>query len=173
MDPTEHPASQWIPPSTPSIPPEKLASGSRRVSRQSSPPVDPAEYPAEYPRVAHQWIPPSIPLSILAGGSCQVSGQHRAGAARQHSPVDPASIPPEQLASLVLLNVPPGAQLGLHFMFVPSCFECTLRLGKGDAFVLLWVVKKQLRLIPRRVSFWKGWLLLTEPMFEFSRSARR
>ena len=78
-----------------------------------------------------------------------------AGAARQHSPVDPASIPPERLASLVLLNVPPGAQLGLHFMLVPSCFECALRLGKGDAFVLLWVVNKQLRLI-RRVSFWKG-----------------
>ena len=70
--------------------------------------------------------------------------------------MDPASIPPEQLASLVLLNVPPGAQLGLHFMSVPSCFECTLRLEKGDAFVLLRVVNKQLRLIPRRVSFWKG-----------------
>ena len=75
---------------------------------------------------------------------------------RQYSPVDPASIPREQLASLVLLNVPPGAQLGLHFMLAPSCFECTKRLGKGDTFVLLWVVKKQLRLIPRRVSFWKG-----------------
>ena len=59
-------------------------------------------------------------------------------------------------ASLVLLNVPPGAQLGLHFMLVPSCFECALRLGKGDAVVLLWVVNTQLRLIPRRVSFWKG-----------------
>ena len=32
-------------------------------------------------------------------------------------------------------------------------FECILRLGKGDAFVFLWVVNKQLRLIPRRVSF--------------------
>ena len=75
-------------------------------------------------------------------------------------PVDlakyPASISPEQLASLVLLNVPPGAQLGLHFMLVPSCFKCTLRLGKGDAFVFLWAVKKHLRLIPRRVSFWEG-----------------
>ena len=68
--------------------------------------------------------------------------------------MDPASIPPEQLASLVLLNVPPGAQLGLHFMLVPSCFD--LGLGKGDAFVLLWVVNKQLCLIPRWVSFWKG-----------------
>ena len=77
-------------------------------------------------------------------------------AARRCLPVDPASIPPEQLASLVLLNVPPGTQLGLHFMLVPSCFECTLRLGKGDAVVLLWVVNTQLRLIPRRVSFWKG-----------------
>ena len=41
-------------------------------------------------------------------------------------------------------------------LLVPSCLECTLRLGKGDAFVLLWVVNKPLRLIPRRVSFWKG-----------------
>ena len=89
-------------------------------------------------------------------GSCRVSGQYRAGAARQYSPVDPASIPPEQLASLVLLPVPPGAQLGLHFMLAPSYFECTLRVGKGDAVVLLWVVNKQLCLIPRRVSFWKG-----------------
>ena len=66
--------------------------------------------------------------------------------------MDPASIPPEQLASLVLLNVSLGAQLGLHFMLVPSCFECTLRLGKGDAVVLLWVANK---------------------LFEFSRSAHR
>ena len=72
--------------------------------------------------------------------------------------MDPASIPPEQLASLVLLSVPPGAQLGLHFMLVPSCFECTLRLGKGDAFVLLWAANKQLRLIPRRVSFWTAFV---------------
>ena len=111
----------------------------------------------------------------LAGGSCRVSGQYRAGAARQYSPVDPASIPLEQLASLVLLNVPPDAQLGLHFMLVPSCFECTLRLGKGDAVVLLWVVNKQLRLYnPPSGFFLEGaWLLLTEPMFEFLRSARR
>ena len=55
-------------------------------------------------RVARQW-PAKFPL---AGGSCQVSGQYQAGAARQHLPVDPASIPPEQLASLVLLNVQKG-----------------------------------------------------------------
>ena len=134
----------------PSVPPEQLASGSRQVSRQSSLPVDPAEYPtrpasefpAKYLRIARQF----------AGGSCRVSGQYRAGAAGQYSPVDPASIPPELLASLV----PPGAQLSLRFMLAPSCFENTLRLGKGDAFELLWVVNKQLRLIPRRVSFWKG-----------------
>ena len=70
--------------------------------------------------------------------------------------MDPASTPPEQLASLVLLSAPPGTQLGLHFTLVPSCFECTLRLGEGDAVVLLWPVNKQLRLVPRRVSFWKG-----------------
>ena len=43
----------------PSIPPERLASGSRRVPRQSGSPVDPAEYPTR--RVSH---PPSISLSI-------------------------------------------------------------------------------------------------------------
>ena len=166
-------ARQWIPPS---IPPERLSSGSRRVSRQSSWPVDPAMYPV---RAARQWIPPSIPPERLSSGSRRVSHQsrppaeHPTRAARQwiapSIPVSqsswpvgpyptrvarqwiPSSIPP----SLVLLNVPPGAQLGLHFMLVPSCFECTLRLGKGDAFVLLWAVNKQLRLIPRRVSFWK------------------
>ena len=63
--------------------------------------------------------------------------------------MDPASIPPEQSASLVLLNVPPGAQLVLHFTLVPSCFECILKLGKVDAFVLLWVVNKLRRSIPR------------------------
>ena len=88
--------------------------------------------------------------------------EHPAGAA-----VDPASIPPEQLASLALLNVPLGAQVGLHFMLVSSWFGCT------DAFVLLWVVNKQLRLIPRRFFLEGAWRLLTEPMFEFSRSARR
>ena len=98
VDPAEYPArgGKLI---LPSIPPERLASGSRRVScqtktrpvsrqscspvdragvsRQSSPPVN----PAVYPRVARQWIPPSIPLSIPC---------------RQ----DPASIDPERLASI-------------------------------------------------------------------------
>ena len=90
--------------------------------------MDLAEYPAEYPL-------PVDPAEYPAN-------------TREHSPVDRASIPPEQLASLDLLNVPPGAQLGLHFMLAPSCFECALRLGKGDAFVLLWVVNKQLRFNP-------------------------
>ena len=56
-DPAECPARaarQWIPPS---IPPELLASASRRVSRQSGLPVYPAKYPA---RAACLWIPPSI-----------------------------------------------------------------------------------------------------------------
>ena len=90
----------------PSIPPEQLASGSRRVSRQrlasgSQPvsrqsclPVDPAEYPArgspvdpsQYPaRAACQWIPLSIPEQ-LASGSRRVSRQ-------SGSPVDPAEYP--------------------------------------------------------------------------------
>ena len=91
--PTQYPARaalQWIPPS---IPPEQLASGSRRASaraarqwisrsvfRQSCSPVDPAEYPA---RAAHKWIPPSIPPERLASGSRRVS--------RQSWPVDRGS----------------------------------------------------------------------------------
>ena len=66
----------------PSIPPEQLTSGSRRVYRQSSSPVDPAEYPAR----ARQWIPPSIPPELLASGSRRVSRQGG-------SPVDPAEYP--------------------------------------------------------------------------------
>ena len=54
----------------PIIPPELLASGSRRVPRQSCSPVDPAEYPA---RAARQWIPPSILPEQPASGSCRVS----------------------------------------------------------------------------------------------------
>ena len=90
----------------PSIPPEQLASGSRRVSRrrlasgsqpvsrQSCLPVD----PAEYPRAARQWIPPSIPPERLTSGSRRVS--RRTGprpASRQSG--SPVSIPPERLAS--------------------------------------------------------------------------
>ena len=95
-------ARQWIPPS---IPPERLASGSRRVSHQSSPPVDPAEYraehprsqnsspinPAEYPaRVARQWIPPSIPSEQLASGSRP--------SIPLSIPVDPAKYPARAIA---------------------------------------------------------------------------
>ena len=67
------PSRQWIPPSIPPraagqwIPPELLASGSRRVSRQSGSSVDPAEYPA---RAARRW---SIPPDQPASGSRQVS----------------------------------------------------------------------------------------------------
>ena len=88
--PRPHPVSrQSSSPIPSSIPPEQLASGSRRVSGQyragaacQHSPVDPAQYPA---RTARQ----CIPLSIFTGGSCRVSGQYRAGAACQHSPVDP------------------------------------------------------------------------------------
>ena len=90
------------------------------------PAEDPAEYPAEYPFPVDS---AEYPVSIEPER-------------RQYSPVDPARIPPEYLASLVLLNVPSGAQLDFHFMLAPSYFECTLR---GDAFVLLWVVNEQLR----------------------------
>ena len=157
--PAQCPASragcQWIPPSIPLSIPELLASRSRRVSRQSSwippsvPPEQPAsgsaEHPAEYPRVARQWIAPSIPLSIPCRWSSRSGSPVLASGSRQY--------PARAARQSVLLNVPPGAQLGLHFMLVPSCFECALRLGKGDAFVLLWAVNKHLRLIPRRVSF--------------------
>ena len=88
--PTQYPARaarQWIPLS---IPPELLASGSRR---------DSAEYPA---RAARQWIPPSIPPEQPASGSRRVSSS--SGDPAEHPgeyplPVDhaeyPASIEPE------------------------------------------------------------------------------
>ena len=96
--PTQYPARaarQWIPPG---ILPEQLASGSRRVSRQSCSPVDPAQYPA---RAAHQWIPPSIPPERLASGCRQVSRQlasaslpvSRPVSHQSCSPVDPAKYP--------------------------------------------------------------------------------
>ena len=53
------------------------------VARQSSSPVDPAEYPA---RAARQWIPPSIPPELLASGSHRVSR-------KSGWPVDPAEYP--------------------------------------------------------------------------------
>ena len=91
--PTQYPARaalQWIPPS---IPPEQLVSGSRRVCRQSCLPVDPAQYPA---RAARQWIPPSIPPERLASGSRLperlASGSRRVFCQRG-SPVDPAEYP--------------------------------------------------------------------------------
>ena len=93
--PTEYPARaarQWIPPS---IPPKQLASGSRRVSRQSGSPVDPAEYPA-----AGQWIPPSIPPELLASGSRRVSRQ-------SGSPVDPAKYPTRAARQWIPPSIPP------------------------------------------------------------------
>ena len=79
----------------PSIPPEQLASGSRRVSRQSCLSVDPAQYPA---RASRQWIPPSIPPERLASGSRQVSCQRLASGSRRvsresGSPGDAAEYP--------------------------------------------------------------------------------
>ena len=71
LDPAKYPARaarQWVPPS---IPPEQLASGSRRVSRQSGSPLK---------------IPLSIPPERLARASRRVSRQ-------SGSPVDPAEYP--------------------------------------------------------------------------------
>ena len=147
MDPAEYPTEYPRVISSPVHPAEyparEACEWTRRVPHQSSPPVD----PAEYPRVARQWIPPSIPLYL-------------------------ASIKPERLASICQWILPvsrqssspvwfclmsrPGAQFALHFMLVLSCSECTLRLGKGDAFVLLWVANKQLRLTLCLIYFWKG-----------------
>ena len=93
-------------PRPPSIPPEQLASGSRRVSRQSSSrrvsrqscsPVDPAQYPA---RAARQWIPPSIPPERLASGSRQVSCQ-------SSWPVDPAQYPTRAARQWIRPSIPP------------------------------------------------------------------
>ena len=78
--PTQYPARaarQWIPPS---ISPELLASGSRRVSRQSGSP-----------------IPPSIPPERLASGSRRASRR----VSQSSSPVDPAEYPARQSSSPV------------------------------------------------------------------------
>ena len=111
--------------------------------------MDPAEYPAEN----RAKYPAEYPL-----------------------PVDlaeyPASTEPERLASIRqwIPQVSRQSSSPVWFCLMPllahswvyiSCwcllfFECTLRLGKGDAFVLLLAVNKELRLIPRRVSVWKG-----------------
>ena len=141
MDPAEYPAEQlasgsrpvsrqscspaaperlakWIPrgsqrssPVDPIIPP---ASGSRRVSHQSSPPAQSGEYPAEYvDHAEYPQHPTEYPLLVKP-------------------PVDPASIPPEQLASLVLLNVPPGARWAYT-----SCWclrMCSAERGAGGGF---------------------------------------
>ena len=97
MDPAQYPARaarQWIPPS---IRPERLPSGSRRVSRQSGFPVDPAQYPA---RAARQWITPSIPPEQLDSGTRQVFGQ-------SGSPVHPAEYPARAAFQWIPPSIPP------------------------------------------------------------------
>ena len=89
----------------PPIPPEQLASGSRRVSRQSSSPVDPADGSRfKYPTgAARQWIPPSIPLSMpewLVRGSRRVSRQ-------SGLPVDPAEYPARAAGQWIPPSIPP------------------------------------------------------------------
>ena len=178
VDPAQYPARaarQWIPPS---IPPERLASGSRRVSRraarqwippsilperlasgccrvfcQRGSPVDPAEYPA---RVARQWIPHS--------SSPVDPAEHPA---EYPLPVDPAeyppSIKPERLATIRQWIPPVSRQKSLPVWFClmsrPARSGAALvfcERSEREAFVLLWVVNKQLRLIPRQVCVWKG-----------------
>ena len=184
--PTEYPARaalQWIPPS---IPPEQLVSGSRRVSRQSCLPVDPAQYPARAARqwippsipperlasgsrrvsrrAARQWIPPSIPLSIPHSSSPVDPAEYPA---EYPLPVDPAeyppSIKPERLA-IIRQWIPPvsrqkSSPVWFCLMSRPARSGAALvfcERSEREAFVLLWVVNKQLRLIPRQVCVWKG-----------------
>ena len=99
--PTQYPARaarQWIPPG---IPPEQLASGSRRVSA----------------RAARQWIPPRAARQWLANGSRRVSRQsgspvdpaeYPTTAARQcSSPVDPAKYPARVARQWIPPSIPP------------------------------------------------------------------
>ena len=118
VDPAQYPAKaarRWIPPSSgsrrvsrpsgsPWIPPsggsrERLASKSRQVSRQSSWPVDLAQYPA---RAARQWIPPSIPPEQLVSGSRRVSRQ-------SCLPVDPAQYPARAARQWIPPSIPPAS----------------------------------------------------------------
>ena len=133
-------ARQWIPPS---IPPERLASGSHRVSRQSGSPVAPAKYPAraarqwfrqssspvdpaEYlTRAARQWIPPT---AEYAGVACQPDEPERW--------IPPVSRQSSSPVRFCLMSRPAHSWV-LHVMLVPLRFECALKFGKGDAFVLL------------------------------------
>ena len=121
MDPAKyHPAK--YPAEYPRVARQWLASGSRRVSHQNSPPVYPRvaclpsipssspEYPAEYPRAPRQWIPPSIPLRIPYRCPAEYPARSSRSGACQYSPAHP------------------GTQLGLHFMLVPSCFEGSERV---------------------------------------------
>ena len=117
--PTQYPARaarQRIPPS---IPPEQLVTGSRRVPRQSCSPVDPAQYPARaarqwIPPIARQWIPPSSPP---ASGSRLVSHQSSPPVDCAEYPTEyprvarqsiPPSIPPhrEWIPPSILLSIP-------------------------------------------------------------------
>ena len=100
----------------PSIPPEQLASGSRRVSRQSSSqwippstrqvsrqscsPVDPAQYTARAARPRQSGSPArqSIPLSIpqwIPPSILPASGSRRVTHHQSSPPVDPAKYPAE------------------------------------------------------------------------------
>ena len=120
----------------PSIPPEGSASGSRPVSRQRSPPVNPAQHPArvvrppsasrpvsrqsgppvdpaQYPaRVVRQWIPPSIPPEESASGPPSIPPNNSASGSRPVSrqrspPVDPAQYPAKQFCQWIPSSIPP------------------------------------------------------------------
>ena len=87
--------------------PEGSASGSRPVSRQKSPPVDPAQYPvrgvrpSQYPaRGVRQWIPAVDPAQYPASGS-------RLAVSRQSAPVDPAQYPARVVRQWIPPSIPP------------------------------------------------------------------
>ena len=99
--------------SSPMDPAELLASGSRPVSRQSGSPVGPAEYPA---RAARQWIPPSIPPNparvarqwILPSiPPEQLASVSRPVSCQSCSPVDPAEYPARAARQSIPLSIPP------------------------------------------------------------------
>ena len=109
--------------------------------------MDPAEYPAEYP---------------LPVGPAEY----------------PPSIKPERLAIIRQWIPPLSRQRSSPVWFcctvgLPSCFERTLRLGKGSFCVALGCEQATSFNPPSGFILEGAWLLLTEPMFEFSRSACR
>ena len=113
MDPGEYPAS-----GPPSNPPERLASGSRRVFHQSGSPMDPAKCPATA-RASRQWIPPNVALERLVSGSRRVSHQNSPLAApASSSPVDPAEHATRAARQWIPLSISPSMPLSVPWRWI-------------------------------------------------------